>query len=577
MKQILRRVLCAALMFALFAVVPAPFARAADESPKLVAFTFDDGPSGQTARLLDGLEARGAVATFFMCGKNGNNGLSSYSHLVSRMLEIGCEPGNHSNGHPNFTKISAAQMRQQIADVEAYLYQQAGAEYTEVVRIPYGSNTATIRQTVNRPMIRWSVDPQDWKYRDADVVYRNIVNKVTDGSIVLLHDLYATSVDGALRAIDTLKTRGYEFVTVSELFRRRGIELESGQVYFSAPDKGVTLPAYSLPEIAQSIDKKAGVMRVSLNVRESGLTIHYTTDGSVPTLTSPVYTAPLELTSDVYLRVAGFDRFAARTPVLSRGVTVTAAAPKVAAWKNGLLTLRSSTIGASIWYTTDGSDPAVSGTLYTGAFEPSGVTRAVARAEGVLTSEPLQLVRLNSGALFCDIPAGASYLSAVDDVVARGLMTGVGDWRFDPQNPTTRAAMVTTLYRLAGASVQKGAPTFADVPDGEWFTDAVRWAAAEGIVEGKEDDMFAPNDPLTWEQAATIMARYAAHARLTSKMPTAVSATSYPGASDYAVSSLAWCAANGIPYRNADGFAPTEPIPRADLARMLSGLCALMQ
>ena len=55
MKQILRRVLCAALMFALFAVVPAPFARAADESPKLVAFTFDDGPSGQTARLLDGL------------------------------------------------------------------------------------------------------------------------------------------------------------------------------------------------------------------------------------------------------------------------------------------------------------------------------------------------------------------------------------------------------------------------------------------------------------------------------------------------------------------------------------------
>jgi len=574
MKSRFHRRLCAVLALLLaLTIAPVPSARAA-ETPKLIAFTFDDGPSAHTSRLLDGLEARGAAATFFMCGNNGGNGVNRYGSLIGRMLALGCEPANHSNGHPQFSKLTAAQMLSEVSSVESSIYQQAGAEYTVLVRIPYGENTTTIRKTVDRPMIRWSVDPQDWKYRDADVVYRNIMNAAYDGAIVLLHDLYPTSVDGALRAMDSLRAKGYEFVTVSELFRRRGLALEGGQVYSSAPNKGVTLPAYTVPEI--TVSEGGGAVRVMVGSRDPGLTFRYTTDGSAPSLKSPVYTGPLTILTDTHLRVAGFDAYAAHTPVAVRFVRAITATPQIRRWDSGLLTLGCATDGASIFYTTDGSDPRSGGTPYTGPFAPGAVTRAVALADGLPLSKPLELVKLSNGMIFCDVPASAYYLAALDNVAAHGLMGGVGDWRFAPQESTTRAAMVTTLFRHAGASAPKTAPAFVDVPADEWYADAVNWAAAEGIVNGVGDGAFAPSEPLTREQAAAILRRYAAHAGLAAREPHDVSEENYPGASPYAVEPLAWCAANGIPYRNADGsLTPVAPIERADLAMMLSALCRM--
>ena len=103
-----------------------------------------------------------------------------------------------------------------------------------------------------RPIILWSVDPLDWKYRNADTVYNNIIKGAHDGAIVLTHDIYQTSVQGALRAIDTLKAQGYEFVTVAELLRRRSITPQNGVVYTSAPNKGTNLPAYTAPTITST-------------------------------------------------------------------------------------------------------------------------------------------------------------------------------------------------------------------------------------------------------------------------------------------------------------------------------------
>lgn len=578
MERLIRRGLCAILiLIVLLAAAPIPAARAADEAPKLIAFTFDDGPSAQTERLLDGLEERGAVATFFMCGKNGGHGLYLHSALVERMLAIGCEPGNHSNSHAQFTTLSAAQIRNEISAVEAYLYKRAGAEYTEVVRIPYGDNSAAIRANVDRPMIRWSVDPLDWKYHNANTVYKNIMDRAYDGAIILLHDLYATSVDAALRAIDSLREQGYEFVTVSELFRRRGIELENGQVYSHAPNEGVTLPAYAAPEIAVAADEAAGVVRVTLSARDDGLTLRYTTDGSAPTLTSPAYTEPLALYTDSNLRVAGFDRFATRTPIASRRIVIQTGAPQIARWENGLLALTCPTEGASIYYTTDGIDPLSGGALYTGPFVPGAVTRAIARADEMLTSEPLTIVQTGSGALYRDIPADAPYLTAVDDVVARGLMSGDGSWKFSPQGSTTRASIVTTLYRLSEASAAADTPVFTDVPDWEWYADPVRWAAAEGVVYGMTATTFAPSDALTFEQAAAILYRFATYFDISSQEARS-NADDYPGAAPYAVEAFAWCEANGIPCTAQDGrFVPTAPITRAELAIRLSALCGLME
>ena len=82
-------------------------------------------------------------------------------------------------------------------------------------------------------LIMWSVDPKDWQDRDADTVVKRIVNGATDGSIILLHDMYNSSVTGALRAIDQLKAQGFEFVTVSQLAAIKGQTLNPGEVYYS--------------------------------------------------------------------------------------------------------------------------------------------------------------------------------------------------------------------------------------------------------------------------------------------------------------------------------------------------------
>lgn len=91
------------------------------------------------------------------------------------------------------------------------------------IRAPYGNANKTVKSVVTAPLIYWSVDPEDWKYRNAETVRSNIEAGVFDGAIILVHDIYKTSVDGALAAIDDLLAEGYEFVTVQDLLLRRGV------------------------------------------------------------------------------------------------------------------------------------------------------------------------------------------------------------------------------------------------------------------------------------------------------------------------------------------------------------------
>jgi len=216
------------ILLALLIVVSLPLCVAPETSAatKLVAITFDDGPSGYTAGLLDGLKARGAKATFFMVGDRVN----AYSGLVKRMLSEGHQIANHTVTHPDLTTLSYSSVSWELSTCESRL-KAIGGNQTYAIRPPYGSYNANVRQAANGPLILWSVDTLDWKSRNADAVYNKIISNTRDGSIVLLHDLYSTSVQGALRAIDTLKAQGYEFVTVNELFRRRGITMQKGAVY----------------------------------------------------------------------------------------------------------------------------------------------------------------------------------------------------------------------------------------------------------------------------------------------------------------------------------------------------------
>lgn len=109
---------------------------------------------------------------------------------------------------------------------------------------------------------------------------------------------------------------------------------------------------------------------------------------------------------------------------------------------------------------------------------------------------------------FADVPASAWYYDAVRFVYERGMMAGTGNNQFSPNVTTTRAMIVTILYRLENQPAA-GSSNFTDVPADQWYTNAVAWAAANGIVGGYGDGRFAPNDIITREQMAAILYRYA--------------------------------------------------------------------
>ena len=558
--------------------IPAIPARAAENGKKLIAITFDDGPSANTPTLLDGLEARGAVATFFMCGSNGSHGVVKHSDLLPRMVALGCQLANHSNTHPNFTKLTAGQIQEQIAAVEPYLYNAVGDTYLEVVRIPGGSNTERIRANTAHPIIIWSIDPLDWRDRNEDIVYKRIMEKAHDGGVILLHDLYPTSIAAGLRAIDSLREQGYEFVTVSELFRRRGVYLQNGVTYTGALNEGVTKPAYTAPLMDVRVNQQTGETTVIMDTTENGVeSIHYTTDGSLPTLASPKYTGPFTISKVTNIRAAGFDRFATRTPLNEKEVQPGVAKPRIAEASHNRLTLTCPTEGAKILYTTDGTDPRTAGEEYTGPFTAGDMTRAVAVVAGKARSDVLDILKTSNGTFFCDVPFGAWYAQGVDSVVKQGLMNGVEPYYFAPESATTRAALVTILYRMDGSPrVTKKAP-WQDVGVGEWYSSAVAWAADKGIVTGKSDTLFGPSDILTRQQAATMVKRYADYAKLKGK--SGGSLDDYKDAAkvaEYAAEPMAWCVQNGMLKSVGEGrIAPEEAALRGQVAVMIQALSAL--
>ena len=103
-------------------------------------------------------------------------------------------------------------------------------EYPTIIRYPYGSSNEQIREIGNLPTILWSIDTLDWKYRDENRIANEIVENAEDGAVILLHDLYDTSVDGALMAMEQLKDE-YAFVTIEEMSLIKQIQLDSSKVY----------------------------------------------------------------------------------------------------------------------------------------------------------------------------------------------------------------------------------------------------------------------------------------------------------------------------------------------------------
>ena len=198
----------------------------AGQTPKYVALTFDDGPSSFTDRLLDCLEANNAKATFFMVGKE----IASFPDVVKRMDKLGCELGNHTYDHVDLTSLSPEDMSAEIAGVDEQLLELTGHGAT-VLRPPYGNINDSVRSTVGTPMILWSIDTLDWQTQDVQQTVDTAMSQVQDGSIILMHDIFSTSVDAAEILIPSLIKNGYQLVTVHELAAIRNTELKTGIAY----------------------------------------------------------------------------------------------------------------------------------------------------------------------------------------------------------------------------------------------------------------------------------------------------------------------------------------------------------
>lgn len=178
-----------------------------------VALTYDDGPSGYTPQLLDVLAAQQASATFFLIGRSVPGGADT----VRRAVAEGHELASHTMGHPDLTTLPPAAARAEVRDAAALIEQTAGVPVT-MFRPPYGAVNTAIIAAVGMPAILWSVDTKDWQDPGIDALVDRAVNGVAPGGIVLFHDTHADSVSAAAAVIEGLRDRGFEPVTVTELF-----------------------------------------------------------------------------------------------------------------------------------------------------------------------------------------------------------------------------------------------------------------------------------------------------------------------------------------------------------------------
>ncbi|MDD6212804.1 MAG: polysaccharide deacetylase family protein [Clostridiales bacterium] len=179
-----------------------------------VALTFDDGPgSDSTNRILDVLEENSAHATFFIVGENA----SKNPEALQREVSLGCELGSHTNTHAALSKLSEDEVNNEMSQSIASIEEASGGKVT-VMRPPWGDITASLKESLDIPIILWSLDTLDWKTRDADATCQNIKENVKGGDIILMHDIHSETADAVEEIVPWLIKNGYELLTVSELY-----------------------------------------------------------------------------------------------------------------------------------------------------------------------------------------------------------------------------------------------------------------------------------------------------------------------------------------------------------------------
>ncbi|KNY26224.1 endo-1,4-beta-xylanase [Pseudobacteroides cellulosolvens] len=224
---------------------------------KLVALTFDDGPDNTlTSLVLDKLEKYNVPATFMMVGSKIND---TTAPTVKRVIDLGCEIGNHSWTYSGMDKMTAEQIQKSVNDTSAAIEKYSGTKPL-FFRPPNLALSDTMYDAIDLTFVS-GVTANDWdQSTTADQRADAIINGVKDGSIVLLHDVQPLphpTAEALDKIIPTLISKGYEFVTLSELFKRKGVELDSTKKVMYSQVTGST-PTGSGKDIVNNGDIENG-------------------------------------------------------------------------------------------------------------------------------------------------------------------------------------------------------------------------------------------------------------------------------------------------------------------------------
>lgn len=180
---------------------------------KVVALTFDDGPRRETTpRILDTLNQHGIKATFFALG----TAIPGNEDLLKSMSDQGHQIANHTWSHPNLAHLSLAQIQHELDQTQQKITEVTGIPPT-VIRPPYGSYNDKVLQATPLTLVNWSIDTWDWKNRNTASILASVKSQLSEGGIILMHDIHPTTADALPAVIDYLKSEGYSFVTINQL------------------------------------------------------------------------------------------------------------------------------------------------------------------------------------------------------------------------------------------------------------------------------------------------------------------------------------------------------------------------
>ena len=195
---------------------------------KLIAFSFDDGPSTYDLGIVDSLVNSHSTATFFMVG----NRIDSFHDSVFKIVNAGMEVGNHTYDHKSLTKLSTEKVTEEITKTNEK-YTALTGKTMNLMRPSYGAINKTVALTTGMPVILWNIDTLDWKTRDTDKTVESILS-AKDGDIVLMHSLYKPTADAVAKSLPELYKKGFRVVSVGELMQYKGKTLIAGNTYRSA-------------------------------------------------------------------------------------------------------------------------------------------------------------------------------------------------------------------------------------------------------------------------------------------------------------------------------------------------------